>query len=234
MAIADLKKTEDFENKIDGFNSEYVADWNKWINTPEQQRANMLGVILRNWQACRPNAMRRTRNENEHDAPYLEDLIEEASGPLKILNQIDDPFKLLHKFDVLAVDKPPRHDASSKTQYDEIIKSLHKLWKIFEKLSYQGNARGGLAGVVGISKATLLLTEGRVGPAFDSTVQKNVGVDINSCADWINALRRVAKDIHNFEDKYTTTLLNAAPKFGNLHRGRLYDMALGPRQKEKK
>lgn len=236
--IANLT-VDEFRNAINRFKRTYVDDWNEWLVTPPNNRANKLGEVLRKWKACRPNIMRRTQAECKHDPPFLENLIENAVGPLTILNQTKDPrtgvqtkepLKVLNDFNILADDRLRIESREDKERYDEILISLHELWQIFKDLSFGVRARGGLAGVVGISKATLLHTEGRVGPAFDSKVRENLCIfEINNSMDWIKAFRVVSRDIQDFEANNKTTLQEAAPpKFANLHSGRLYDMALGP------
>ncbi len=207
--IANLSVGE-FQGRINRFAPQYVDDWNCWLNTQPNARPRQLGIVLRRWQACRPNRMRRTQAENQHDAPYLEDLITQAALHLPTLQD----------FDI-------RDHASFSPQNCE---SLDQLWNIFQNLSYHGRARNGLAGVVGISKAVLLLTDGRVGPAFDSNVQGHLGLrDIANSNRWINALRTASRDIQAFEANNQATLQQAAPHpHGGLQSGRIYDMALGP------
>jgi hypothetical protein len=120
-----------------------------------------------------------------------------------------------------------RH-ANAMSQTTE--KVLLELWAIFRDLSYSGRCRNGLAGVVGISNAVLLLTEGRVGPAFDSKVRKRLGTgDIPTARSWIINLKSVAEDITQFEQSNQCTLREAVPnEYSSLHYGRLYDMILGP------
>ena len=207
--IANLT-TKEFQEKINRFSQKYVNDWSNWLNVPPDCRPAKFGKILRKWQACRPNRMRRTRLENLHDTPYLEDLIDQAS-----------PFiTLLLNFDI-------RLDASFTKQNCDALKEL---WNIFENLSYSGKARGGLAGIVGISKAVLLLTDGRVGPAFDSKVRSHLEIgNITNHKGWIDALYVASEDIRNFEDNNGITLKKAAlEQYAFLNNGRIYDMALGP------
>jgi hypothetical protein len=140
----------------------------------------------------------------------LEDLIAEAR-----------PFvHLLHGFDT-------RLPASYTPQAEQ---ALHRLWNIFENLSHHGLANHGQTGVVGISKAVMLLTEGRVGPAFDSTVRGNLGILPPESSDaWIQALQITTRDIRAFELANQCTLQTAAPsRFADFQSGRIYDMALGP------
>jgi hypothetical protein len=201
---------DEFQNRINHFRQRYVHDWNEWLDTPPNNRANELGVVLRRWQACRPNTMRRTQAENRHDPPFLEDIIAQALPHLNILQD----------FEI-------RYDSSFSKQNCE---SLSELWNIFTNLSYGNRSRNGLAGVVGISKAALLLTDGGVGPAFDSRVQLNLQLgDLEHSDQWIDALLYVSHDIQQFEMNNETTLQKAAPPmFAALRCGRLYDMALGP------
>jgi hypothetical protein len=155
--------------------------------------------------------MRRTQVEKQHDAPYLEDLITQAAQYLHILEN----------FDI--------RENTSFTQQN--CSSLVQLWAVFQNLSYHGRARNGLAGVVGISKAVLLLTDGRVGPAFDSKVRGHLRLrEVANANEWINALCIVSRDIQAFEANNQTTLQQAVPRIhAGLQSGRIYDMALGPR-----
>jgi hypothetical protein len=84
---------------------------------------------------------------------------------------------------------------------------------------------------VGITKAILLLTDGRIGPAFDSTVRKKLGLrrHVRSSEEWVEALRGIAEDILAFEKRHSMKLADIVPtRFGEFHVGRLYDMMLGP------
>lgn len=205
---------EQIQNRVLSFENKYIDDWNRWLrvrrNYPQEQSAPEFGRILRKWQACRPNKMRRCRDYANHGAPYLEDLFQIGIGALNALTEFD--FR----------------KAISVNQEGE--NELLKLWDIFTELSYEGKCRNGRTGVVGISKAVLLLTEGRVGPAFDSNVTNQLGIgEILTAARWIECLKDVAKDIKQFERLNKCKLGEAVPrKFSNLHYGRLYDMILGP------
>lgn len=155
--------------------------------------------------------MRRPQCEAKHKPPYLDDLIVEAREFVRGLADFDMGCPTLFT-------REREH-------------SLKQLWDTFEKLSCRGRSRDGRTGVVGISKAVLLLTEGRIGPAFDSNVRNELGIRVpESARDWIIALRVVAGNIQGFEVKNCCTLKQAAPpQFTYLHCGRIYDMALGPR-----
>ena len=213
--IANLS-VDEFQKMVSGFDRRYINHWDQWLgkcNNPKE-RVSELGRILRGWQAFRPNVMRRPRSEAEHEAPFLEDIIDESSEYIQRLSD----------FDI----------AKESSIAPDVEKTLETLWDIFLKLSFEGKKktkRQGVAGVVGISKAVLLLTEGRVGPAFDSEVRKRLCVcELGTSSQWIYSLGMVAKDIESFQIRNGCTLNEAAPKeFRHIQSGRIYDMALGPR-----
>ncbi|MDP2204286.1 MAG: hypothetical protein Q8K07_19900 [Methylicorpusculum sp.] len=207
--IANLN-IEQFQGRVNRFAAQYVDDWNCWLNTQHNSRPRQLGIVLRRWQACRPNRMRRTQIENTHNAPYLENLVDQA---IQYIN-------VLQAFEI-------REEESFSP---ENCAALIELWNIFQNLSYHGRARNGLAGVVGISKAVLLLSDGRVGPAFDSEVRGHLGTgNVITSNQWIEALRIANQDIQEFERNNQTTIQQATPQqYAHLNTGRIYDMALGP------
>ena len=200
---------QEFQARIARFDQAYVVDWNTWLGTAAINRPHQLGVVLRKWQACRPNRMRRTQSVGGHNPPYLEHLVAQSVPYIQALQTFD--IRLAASFS------------------QQACAALRALWEIFEQLSFQGRARSGLAGVVGISKAVLLLSDGGVGPAFDSQVRGHLNIaTINSANTWIEALRVANQDIHTFEVAQATTLQHAAPNYAHLQSGRIYDMALGP------
>jgi hypothetical protein len=207
--IANITPNE-FRGRVNRFAQKYVNDWNCWLNTDHNDRAQQLGIILRKWQACRPNRMRRTMIENIHGAPYIEDLIHNAA----------DMIRTLQSFEI---------QNSSSFSANNCL-ALEMTWNIFEHLSYHGNSRNGLTGIVGISKCVLLLTDGRVGPAFDSKVKSHLGIkNISNAIEWIDALKIASQDIQDFESNNQLTIQQASPKkYSGLQIGRIYDMALGP------
>jgi len=201
-----------FRRRVETFSSSYVEDWNAWLATNSSTRPAQLGRILRKWQACRPNRMRRDAASATHQAPYLDHLLALAVPHVVALSTFDiaDPSAL--------------ESATYATALDH-------LWDVFEQLSYHGRARQGLAGSVGISKAVMLVTDGRVGPAFDSSVKTALRLgEINHPAQWRRALGIVNADIQKFEHATATSFSAAKPsKYAALQNGRVYDMALGPR-----
>jgi hypothetical protein len=124
----------------------------------------MLGHILRRWQATRPQPMRRERAAATHPAPYLEDLFADAQASLGVLGILDlSTFKC-------------------RTKSQE--RALRGLWGNFVRLTATGEAS-----CVGVTKAILLVTDGRIGPAFDSTVRTRLRLERpRYSTDWIGAL----------------------------------------------
>ena len=203
---------ETFRLKVESFSAKYIADWDNWLGTDSPGRPAEMGRILRGWQACRPNRMRRDAASAAHQGPYLEDLLADAAPHVAALSA----------FDIAA--PAPLDDAG-------FIAALDHLWPVFEQLSYHGKARAGLAGAVGISKSVMMASDGRVGPAFDRFVAKGLAVGkIDNAAQWRKALAAAHADIKAFERNNGISFADAKPpKFAHLHNGRVYDMALGPR-----
>lgn len=191
---------------VGAFPSRYVRDWDQWGKADRQYRAVLFGKILRKWQATRPRAMRRPIVEARHESPFLEDLLAASEPHIRRLSR-------------LSVKELP--DASN-----EADEALRALWANFTKLPIQGSAS-----CVGISKAVLLLTDGRIGPAFDSRVRRCVlgaGRHIETAERWISVLRQVGEDIRAFEAAHSPLPDVVPTAFSALGYGRLYDMAFGP------
>lgn len=135
---------------VDGFAARYADDWTKWMAAKDGSRPELFGRILRRWQATRPLAMRRTRSEATHDGPFLDDLLASASAPVRELGDLT----------VLTI--------SSRTREQEV--ALIELWDVFSRLTITK-----FASCVGITKSVLLVTDGRIGPAFDRQVRMKLG-----------------------------------------------------------
>jgi hypothetical protein len=200
----------EFKERINRFEMKYTIDWEIWRETHPEDMVSQFGSILRKWQACRPNVMRRTRGDQKHTPPYLEDLIGMANLFLPALDS----------FDI----------SKGRSFSPDSMHSFRELWRIFQYLPYHGKAHNGLSSVTGISKAVMLLTNGKVGPAFDSTVRGNLGLkNMSSPEQWIRALQMVNDDIMQFERSNGISIIQAAPEaFRHLQPGRIYDMVLGP------
>jgi hypothetical protein len=206
-----------FQARIRRFSPKYAHDWDGWIVTPAGHRAYELKRLLGKWQACRSNPIRDLTgaNSSAHAGPYIDGLMLAALPHVVVLNTLD----LIH----------PGHLTSVAET------AIKELWVIFEQLSFARQypprkrppPRGGLAGAVGISKAAMLATDGRLGPAFDSRVRKKMGIrKISNATEWLASIRLASLDIQRFCAAHSTTLQAASGL--SLHTGRIYDMALGP------
>src|SRR4051812_21746062 len=131
---------------LSAFSARYVLDWENWLRVSPSERASLFAATLRRWQATRPSPLRRCRAEAIHDRPHIEDLLDEADRYLVVLGGLT----------VADLDQ-----ASS-----DQIATLQGLWSTFLRLPQAGTAT-----CVGITKAVLLVSGGRIGPAFDSTVR---------------------------------------------------------------
>lgn len=117
------------------FRGRYVEGRNTWLAADREARPELFGRILRRWQASRPLAMRRLKAEAKHGAPFLEDLLQLASEPLSVLEDLT----IL----TLAQRTPKQNEA------------LTALWNVFSRLPTSGSAS-----CVGTTKAILLVTDG--------------------------------------------------------------------------
>jgi hypothetical protein len=203
-SVAQLKK------RVERFNRKYVDQWDAWVKTAPKARPAQLKWTLGKWQACRPNRLR--------SAKYIEQLLHQARSHVRALRAFD-------------ISRPMSFTAKARN-------AILALWPLFEKLSYpppkqpggRKPPRGGRAGVVGISKAAMLVTDGRLGPAFDSKVREQLGVrTIRNADEWLCAIEKASRDVVCFMKKRKTTLQKASGR--TLHSGRIYDMALGPKKK---
>jgi hypothetical protein len=206
--VSQLTPTE-VHQAVAGFDRRYVQHWDEWLATPAPGRVVQLGAILRSWQAVRPRTTRRPKAEAKHGPPFLEDLVAQAEPHLALLGNISLTTTHHH----LA---PPQCDA------------LCQLWEILRGVAVEKPASE-----VGITKAALLLTDGRIGPALDSRVRAGLGVKrVQSPEEWIRLLIAIGADIRGFESAQEVSFRDAVPvEFRGLGLGRLYDMVLGPREK---
>lgn len=207
MAIEAIrhKTPRQIAEAVNGFAIRYIEDWDYWVAAHSDARPDLFGRILRKWQATRPMAMRRLKREAGHGPPFLDDLLESAADPLHELGDLSL---------VTIAYRTPKQD-----------EALTTLWTIFSLLPTSG-----VASCVGITKAVLLLTDGRIGPAFDSQVRQKLGVERpTTCREWLQILVDVGEDITMFESVHGPLATAVPVRFAQFAYGRLYDMALGPR-----
>ena len=75
----------------------------------------------------------------------------------------------------------------------------------------------------------MLLTYGRIGPAFDSIVRKKLGLKdhLRSSQEWVDVLRGISEDIRAFENRHGKLGEFVPESLAKYHIGRLYH--LGPK-----
>lgn len=210
MTITALRRMtcDEVHVAVEGFAVEYAEDWHAWLAVPAATRPQQLGRILRRWQAVRPRTPRRSRADGTHDPPFLDDVMVEARRPLKALRD-------------MTVRGAPAMTPRQAAAIDE-------LWAILAT----GLVLEEAATCVGISKATALLTDGRIGPCLDSTLQGALQVGRpRTPGAWLAVLAGVGEDIAAFERQQGRRLDECVPaRYRDLEVGRLYDMVFGPRQ----
>ena len=185
-----------------------VQRWKRWCQIcashgiDSLEAVSVWGETLRKWQAGRPKPLRRPEVEAMHSPPYLEEIHKQALVQVRVLGNVS-----LRTVDDLSLTQKNALDA---------------LWRVLRDITYNGQVR-----CVGITKAAMLLTEGRFGPAFDSRVREKLGLKrAHTAEDWLAQLRAIRLDLVAFEDKYGVILENLVPtKVGPLAVGRAYDVA---------
>ena len=104
--------------------------------------------------------------------------------------------------------------------------AMCSLWQIFQ----DGLCAQGKATEVGITKAILLVTKGRIGPAFDSNVKTELKAwYVSDCKSYLKALANVAGELAAFEAREGSLEELAAKAGRRAAVGRVVDMVFGPR-----
>ena len=141
------------------------------------------------------------KGEAKHGPPYLEDLVQQAlvwAGALEwaSLRELCPP--------------------SAGQAW-----TLSALWDLLLDLPYRGKAS-----CVGITKAVMFLTEGRIGPSLDSRVRKKLGMPKPMGAqEWLDQLEAISEDLRAFEERNRVRLEERVPhELGKLAVGRAYDV----------
>ena len=201
---------EEISRILEKYESDDAQQWLSWVHLhrsgePEEISEEFSGM-LRKWKACRPYRVRRSRKEKAHRAPFMDDILDEAASHLDNLSD----FEL----------------AGTPVIGDSHARSLGNLRNIFKHLCYKDSPDEGKAGIVGISKATMMLTDGRIGPVFDSIVREKLKTgDIPDAESWIAALEAVGEDIHRFEVDNGCSLRECIPAhLSEFHTGMIYDI----------
>lgn len=208
--LSDLT-VKQFQDRVDGFNPGYTKDWNLWLARDNDNKQQLFIHTMQNWKACRPAGIRLNIPNKLHDTPLLPDILA-AAEPLA---------SELKEFDIRKC-----------CEGGPFREKLTGLWESLKYICYNtGDGFRYDTSVGPISKAALLLTDGAVGPAFDSVVRDNLGIaKIKFPEQWVNVICLVSCDIKEFERRNMVKIEEVVPdQFKKLKVGRLYDMALGPR-----
>ncbi len=113
----------------------------------------------------------------------------------------------------------------SPTQF--LKDAICSLWQVFQDgLCMQGDATE-----VGVTKAILLVTKGRLGPAFDSNVKSKLKASyVIDAKTYLKAIAALATELAGFEDREQKSIEDLAAMAGRpAGVGRVIDMILGPR-----
>ncbi|MGR2927818.1 hypothetical protein [Acidithiobacillus ferriphilus] len=205
LGLKKISTIEEFIASVRGFKSSYADDWALWIKPTGDDVARRKDIfigIMRGWSACRPAKANSEFSDREFE--YLQEKGRELEGLyLRRIGQNDDIF----------------------TKLEELFKAIN------------GICKNKSINMMVASKAIMLVTEGSIGPAFDSNIMKNLGYKYNydkSFQMWENMLRYVADDLIGFQKRFKVDdIYELLPDdLRSIKLGRLYDMALGPRQNE--
>lgn len=213
MERLSLMSPKEVDLRVQGFPERYKRDWQEWT-TALAKGGSVVPTEFRRtlvkWQAVRSNVKgRRVRQlaaVGGHPGPFIDELLSEAATHLATLTSFD-----VRQAPTLSTDER---------------RALLELWNIFGCLPTVGSA-----GCVGITKAILLLTGGRVGPALDSKVRSALGVkEPREPNDWIRVLQLVGADVCAFEEQHGAKVEDIIEEtWQPAGVGRVYDMVFGPR-----
>lgn len=114
-----------------------------------------------------------------------------------------------------------------QTPAQTVTRAICAMWQVFEDGLYvEGKASG-----VGVTKAILLVTKGRLGSAFACNVKAKLNAHYVTCPKtYLKAVVAVASELAAFEGREQRTIEDLAVEAGRpAEVGRVVDMVLGPR-----
>jgi hypothetical protein len=206
--LARLSKTEAVAN-ISNFRLEYVHHGKEWMYASKSLRDRGERFLVEYASAFRHTLGRwqACRPKPMRSEVALVETLKSAAPWLELLQTSD-----LRSF---------------RLPNTERERALGELREVFKK----GLCARGEPSVVGISKAILLVTEGRIGPALDSNVKARLGVfSVPGPTRLVQVLRFVAADLCMFECTHGVTVESLVPsERGPVAVGGAVDMILGPR-----
>ncbi|MGA3054717.1 MAG: hypothetical protein ABSD63_10960 [Candidatus Korobacteraceae bacterium] len=205
-----LTTSDEVLERIKRFNGRYVKDWDCWLHASrgcDFQAAPIPIRVAEEFKRIMGRWQACGRYQSLRCATELQRTLDSASTPLGLMGSAN-----LRCF---------------QAPGEVLTGAIYNLWRIFEDgLCLKRNATE-----LGVSKAILLLTKGRIGPAFDSTVKTGLNAWwVMDCGTYLRALGEIARDLAEFEARESTTLEDLAEKARRpAALGRAVDMVWGPR-----
>jgi len=203
-----LTTSQIFE-RLQAFNPRYVRDWTDWLRVSAFCDFQAPFITLETAQEFKRilGKWQACRPKALRGAEQLRRTLASAAEPLTLMGSAN-----LRCF-----------QAPTQPLKDAIC----GLWRVFE----DGLCVDGKATEVGITKAILLVTEGRIGPAFDSSVKMKLNAHyVSGPSTYLRALAEVAGELAAFETRERQAIEDIALKDGRpADVGRVVDMVPGPR-----
>lgn len=195
--------------RVRAFNMRYVQDWRDWLRVSrgceflsEEVPIEVAKEFKRIMGKWQACRPRRLRSAFE-----LQRTLAAAVTPLSLIGRSS----------LRCFESPGR----------PLVDAMADLWRVFE----DGLCEQSKASEVGVTKAILLVTKGRIGPAFDSNVKAclNAGY-VTGPKTHLKALSAIARELGQFETRESKRLEDLALEAGRpADVGRIIDMVLGPR-----
>ncbi|MFZ0773883.1 MAG: hypothetical protein WAN08_20875 [Candidatus Sulfotelmatobacter sp.] len=202
----------DVHDQINGFPRRYVQDWKNWLEVSTCFDAGPTPVSISVAQKFGEILWNwRACGRFQHPLDAME-LFETLKKALPFLDALGDSNLRTFHFPT-----------------DSLRELIRSLWTVF----YDGLCMKGTAGHVAITKAILLITRGRIGPAFDSNVKRALGIRyLPNSESLVSFLSSLAKQLLVFEDQYAVRIESLVPiDRGPVAVGRAVDMLLGPKER---
>ena len=204
-----LRTTFEVSERIKGFDRRYVNHWREWLRVSQGcdfQVSPIPDLVTIKFGQIMPK-WQACRPKPYRSATELQSTLDSATEPLRRIGSAN----------LRSIQAPS----------DVLTDAICDLWRVFE----DGLCSKGKATVVGVSKAILLVTKGRIGPAFDSNVKTALSArHVKDCGTYIKALGEIASQLADFEDREGTILDDLAKQADRpADVGRALDMVLGPR-----
>ncbi len=195
------------QEQIENFSCRYVQHWIEWLRVSEGHdfRAGSTSIRIASKFKRIMGSWKACRPKRLRETIELQRTLDSITRPLLLLGLAD-----LRCFQAPA---------------QALVDGICGLWQIFEEGLCAGKATE-----VGVSKAILLVTKGRIGPAFDSNVKTKLKAwYVSDCNTYLKALADVARELAAFEAREANLEELAAQAGRPAAVGRALDMVFGPR-----